>query len=115
MKEKRCYIRVKPKDDEPVEIQLIGANFIDVLNAKDISEGGVGIFVEHDFEGCKIGGLIDIIVKLPQINSYKVKGRIIHKHIADSHFFGVEFVDISEEARKFIRKYVEKRLQEESK
>jgi hypothetical protein len=64
MKEKRCYIRVKPKDDEPVEIQLIGANFIDVLNAKDISEGGVGIFVEHDFEGCKKGGLIDIYSKV---------------------------------------------------
>ncbi|GIX41970.1 MAG: hypothetical protein KatS3mg129_1703 [Leptospiraceae bacterium] len=112
MNEKRRYIRVKPKPEEPVEIQLVGSNFIDILNAKDISEGGVGIIVDHDFEGCDIGGLIDIIITLPKKKTFKVKGRIIHKHITDSHFFGVEFINISEEARSMIKEYVQKRLEE---
>ncbi len=39
MKEKRRFVRVKPKPEEPIEVQLIGANFIDILNVRDISEG----------------------------------------------------------------------------
>ncbi len=68
--------------------------------------------VEHDFKGCNIGRLIDIIITLPDKKSFKVKGKIIHKNIEKSHFFGVEFVDISEEAKNRIREYVEKRLKE---
>jgi hypothetical protein len=66
MQEKRRYVRVKPKPEEPVEVQLMGSNFIDVLYAKDISEGGIGIIVEHDFKDYDIGGLIDIIITLPK-------------------------------------------------
>lgn len=113
MQEKRRYIRVKPKPEEPIEVQLIGRNFIDVLYAKDISEGGIGIIVEHDFKGYDIGGLIDIIITLPKKKPFKIKGRIIHKNI-DNHFFGVEFIDISDTNREMIREYVQKRLEEDS-
>ena len=114
MQEKRRYVRVKPKPEEPVEVQLMGSNFIDVLYAKDISEGGIGIIVEHDFKDYDIGGLIDIIITLPKKKTFKVKGRIIHKNIVNNHFFGVEFVDISEQNREMIREYLKKRLEEES-
>jgi len=51
---------------------------------------------------------------LPKKKTFKVKGRIIHKNIVNNHFFGVEFVDISEQNREMIREYVKKRLEEES-
>lgn len=110
--EKRRYIRVIPKENEPIEIQLIGSNFIDILNAKDISEGGIGIFVPHNFEGCEIGGIIDILIKLPKTKSFVVKGKIIHKQTQNPHFFGVEFIEISPENQAKIRNYVQKRLEE---
>ncbi len=111
MHEKRKYIRVQPLPDEPVEVHLIGENFIDVLKAKDISEGGLGIYVEHDFDGCRIGNFIDIIIKLPGENSFKVKGKIIHKNIPNAHFFGVEFIEIDEKSKAKIRNYVRKILE----
>ncbi len=91
----------------------MGSNFIDVLYAKDISEGGIGIIVEHDFKDYDIGGLIDIIRTLPMKKPFKVKGRIIHKNI-DNHFLGVEFIDITDTNREMIREYFQKRLEEES-
>ncbi len=115
MIEKRRYVRVKPKENEPVEIQIMGTDFIDVLNARDISEGGVGIKVEHDFKGCHIGGILDIIITLPGKKPFKVKGKIIHKNIENSHLFGVEFIEISENAKYLIREYVNNRLSESTK
>ena len=42
--------RRKPSKSEPVEVQIIGGNSIDILHARDISETGLGVFVSHGFD-----------------------------------------------------------------
>ncbi|MCB1167537.1 MAG: PilZ domain-containing protein [Leptospiraceae bacterium] len=110
MQNKRRFVRVQPEAAAPVEVQLIGTDFIDILQAEDISEGGVRIIVPHAFQGCTIDAEIDLIITLPAAKSFKASGRI--KHIrADDTAFGVEFTDLPDHWRTELQSYVLQRLE----
>lgn len=111
--EQRVFDRVRPHPGRPVQIQIIGADFLDVLVPVDVSEGGVGLRVPPDrFKGCTINGVLDIIVKLPGVRAFSAKGRIKHiRNDAGGHgVFGAEFVDLRIEHRTLLQTYVKERL-----
>src|SRR3954471_21893733 len=46
---RRVHKRVRPRKDAPVEVQIVGDGFIEMVAARDISIGGLGIHVPHTF------------------------------------------------------------------
>ena len=89
----------------------MGNGFLEVLRARDISVGGVAVFVAHDFQGCSIDDPVDVIVKLGHEKPFTARGIIRHSSAAaNDHFFGVKFVKISDDNLARIRQYVDRRL-----
>ena len=105
----RIFTRVQPEPNAPLHVDINGEGFIDVLNAMDISEGGMRIQVLHRFEGCHIEKPVILIIQLPQpVNNFiQVEGRI--KHILNDSF-GVQFCNLNQRSRSLVRKYVAYRL-----
>lgn len=101
-------VRVRPLPSQPVEVQIIGKASLDVLRARDISESGVGVWVEHRFEGCDIKLPVELVITLPKRKPFLAKGVIKHVTRRDEpvEYFGVEFTEISEGNRGQIASYV---------
>ncbi|CAN5131128.1 hypothetical protein BH11PSE11_BH11PSE11_34230 [soil metagenome] len=102
---RRQYLRVMPDADAPVRVDINGADFIEVIEAVDISEDGIGITVTHQFAGCDVNRPASFIVYLPMpINRYfRVEGRIMHVR-GDS--FGVRFTNLNDKSRELLREYI---------
>jgi len=111
-KERRRYFRVYEDKNHPISVHINGVNFIEMIKANDISLGGIGIVVPHEFQGCTIDRMVYLVVTLPKPlkKSFKTKGLI--KHVIDKRF-GVQFVGISETNQKLLRQYITYRLQAE--
>jgi hypothetical protein len=108
VRELRKDPRARPLDEAPVRIDIMGEGFLEVLVARDIGVGGVGVFVPHDFHGCDIDSEVDLIVKVGGARPFKTRGAIRHRGSrGTSHFYGVEFVGLSPEQREIIGKYVD--------
>ncbi|MFL0797756.1 MAG: PilZ domain-containing protein [Cellvibrionaceae bacterium] len=117
--QRRRHLRVLPKAEDPVRIDINGGNFIEILTATDISEGGLGIQVKHGFQGCSINDSVSFVIELP-ISSEDSKGKntLVRLHGKIRHVtgdrFGVSFSPVSDSNRKAIKGYVASRLREQS-
>jgi c-di-GMP-binding flagellar brake protein YcgR len=105
---RRAHFRVRPKPGEPIEVQLIGSDFLDVLDVRDISVGGLGLQVPHLFEGCNLHAQLDVVVTLPRERSFMARGMI--RHVSRGNLFGLKFTDLPELARSRIERYVANRI-----
>ena len=112
-KEARCAARVRACENEPIEIQLMSDQFLDIFDARDISISGVGIYVPYRFEDCNLKSLVSLVITLPERRPFIAKGRIVHRSKTEREFFGIEFVDLSEVQSQEIARYVERRLAED--
>jgi hypothetical protein len=108
MDRRRAHPRVHPKPGEPIEVQLMGTDFLDVLDVRDISAGGLGLQVPHLFAGCNIDAQLDVIIALPHERSFMVRGVI--RHISKGSLFGLEFTDLPASARARLDRYVAARI-----
>ncbi len=108
-KHKRDKTRVIPDPQDPVIIDLVGENFIDVLRAKDIGEGGLSVYVPYQFNGCTIDREIELIITLPQVRSFKAAGMIRHKGQKQDLYFGISFTRIESKDLEKLRGYVTER------
>ncbi|KAB7619702.1 PilZ domain-containing protein [Alkalilimnicola sp. S0819] len=106
--QRRRHLRVRPLPDEPVWVDVNGEDFVDVLPAVDISEGGVGVRVPHRFEGCGIDAEVALIISLPGATkrSITTHGRI--RHVSQAAF-GIVFAPLKPADRRAIRDYVHRR------
>lgn len=108
----RKFPRVFPAANEVIEVQLMGLNFLDILNAKDISIGGLAIEVPHLFEGCDLNSPIQMILTLPGRNPLKLSGKVKRKVAApEASLFGVEFSTLDAKAKYLIETYIQSRMQ----
>src|SRR3989441_9599044 len=105
--------RVCPTPDEPIEIQVMSESFLDIFEARDISTTGIGIFVPYRFEGCDLKSPVDLVITLPKSDPFRAKGRIVYRSNTVREFFGVEFIDLTDEHRREIAHYVERLLRVE--
>lgn len=106
--ERRRYPRALPLSTKPVEIQLMGTRFLDVVEAEDISERGLAIRVSHEFAGCNLESAVDLIITLPGRPSFKARGIIRHAAAgSDRTLFGVELTQISSTNQAAIGRYVD--------
>ena len=98
--------RVQPTAMEPIAIQLISDGF----EARDISATGAGIFVPLHLEGCNLKSPINLVIKLPEADPFRARGRIVHRTKMGREFLGVEFMNLSQAHVATITRYVERRL-----
>lgn len=109
-RERRRFVRVRPHPHRPIEVQVVGNDFMDVFFAQDISVGGMAVSVPHRFEGCEINAEVMLIVSLPGAKAFRAKGQIRHvASRADGDVFGLQFTAIAPEAHEQVRAYVEAR------
>ena len=112
--EKRKHIRVNIEHDYPLEVQIMGDAFLDVLGTKDISSSGVGVIVPHEFRGLNINKEVDLILTLLNETPFKAKGIIRHKGKYDGNsekgHFSVKFTNIANKNKKMIDRFVRKRF-----
>jgi hypothetical protein len=107
----REHPRVRPLPGTTIEVHIMGSGFLEVLSARDISVGGVAIVVPHDFSGSSIDDPVDVIVKLGSEKPFTARGVIRHlSKNAGDHFFGVQFIGLSDENLARVQRYVDKRL-----
>lgn len=111
--ERRQYWRIVPNHEQPVRVDINGANFIDILHAIDISEGGLGVRVGHGFNGCDLDDRVSFVIEIPAPKHALLhcSGRI--KHISGNHF-GVVFDPLPMRASSCIREYIALNLKKES-
>ncbi|PJZ69815.1 pilus assembly protein PilZ [Leptospira perolatii] len=109
-RDKRQQVRVVPFPAQPVQIQLMGNGFLDILVAQDISMGGIAVRVPHGFEGCDLNSEIQILVSLPGYKPFKAKGKIRHlgKSREAQGYFGVQFVSFDPKGKELLSSYVQK-------
>ena len=107
--------RVRPDPSERVEVQIMGPGFLDVVHARDISLGGVGVWIPHGFEGCDISAPVELVLTLPRRKSFLVRGTIKHRTSEDirSEFFGVEFTALPPQHRKVLPDYIARCLDDD--
>jgi hypothetical protein len=110
MMHRRAHSRVRPKPGESIEVQLIGTDFLDIMEVRDISAGGLGLQVPHLFEGGSADAQVDVIIKLPRERPFSARGVI--RYISNGTSFGVEFTQLPEQARARIERYVAARIAE---
>lgn len=111
MTERRQAVRVKPPPEAPVEVQINGPGFVEILRARDISIEGIGVCVPHEFKGCDIDKEVAVIVTLPEKEPFMCAGLIRHRSPAGpKDVFGVAFTEIAGLYRSWVEVYVENRL-----
>ena len=110
--EQRREKRVAPRELEPVEVQIMGDGFIDILYAKDIGKNGLGIHVPKNYMSAKVKCEVNLIISLPGCKSFDASGVIKHagRIGADSEFksFGIHFTRINPQHRGLLENYFQK-------
>ena len=93
----------------------MGEGFLDIVKARDICEGGVGVWIPHGFSGCDIQSYVELVVTLPGRKSFMVTGSVKHdsESKAGERFFGIAFAKLNPERCTWIRSYVSRRAEEE--
>src|SRR6185436_4030278 len=104
MQSKARAPRVRPTTDDPVIIQLTSEGF----EARDISATGAGIFVPRHLEGCALKSPVHLVIKLPDSEPIRARGRIVHRTKLGREFLGLEFMHLSDEQATMITRYVER-------
>lgn len=109
---RRHHPRVLPLARKPVEIQIMGPDFLEVLPAHDISVGGVGIRVDHSFTGYDLSSTVRLLIKLPGKRPFLAQGVVLHKSPKEGHqVYGVRFTELAPEAKAELAAYVERMLE----
>ncbi len=104
----RSETRVTPRGGAPVEIQVMGPGRLDVLNARNVSQTGIGVYVPHGFSGCDLEAEVELVITLPGERSFLARGLIKHQTESggEGRHFGLVFTEISQEHRALIRGFV---------
>ena len=109
-RERRRGARIVPTADKPAELQIMGKDFLEIPEVRDISETGLAISVPHRFNGHRPTQPVDLLLTLHGQGTVRARGAIRRVSYTrnDTATFGVELVDIDEQDRDKIRRYVEK-------
>ena len=100
--------RVTPTRGAPVEVQVMGRGSLDVLNARNVSDSGIGIYVPHGFAGCDLDEEVELVITLPGERPFLARGSIKHRTDGgdEGHHFGLHFTSIDRSHREKLRAYV---------
>jgi len=109
--------RATPHEKEKVTAQFIGENSGEVLDVRDISTSGIGVFAGAGFIYGNVQKEQQFVIKLPSRPSFLVTGFVKHYRTQTDgrEHLGIEFRKISDKYKMVIRDYVNTRIKEEKK
>jgi len=108
MSDRRREKRVRPYANRPVEVQIMGPGFLEIVQATDISVGGVGVYIPHGIDPSVVGKKVEIILTLPACRPAHLRGSICHSdRDGDLCHVGVQFLRLPGNVEKALRRYVE--------
>ena len=107
--ERRRRSRIIPPAHKPAELQIIGDDFLEIPEVRDISDNGLAISVPHKFNGHKPTQEVELLLTLHVDGTVRAKGAIRHVSYtrSDTATFGVELIDLPDEDRGKIRRYLD--------
>ena len=108
-KQRRVHVRVRPEPQHPIRVDVNGFDFMDIMYARDFSNGGLCVKVAHAFSRCHISLPMSLIVSIPEPvhRDMRLTGEIRH---VEADIFGISFLDLSKQNRRHIRRYMLHRL-----
>ncbi|MBL6989543.1 MAG: PilZ domain-containing protein [Bacteriovoracaceae bacterium] len=106
MRNRRQYERFIPDQNEPIKIELTGDAINEKTTAKDISIGGVGIYLPEYNEQLQVNVKVAFKITLPIGLSFSGEGVIRHRSGNCPFYFGVEYSDLEKNAIEKIKKYI---------
>ncbi len=114
--EKRREIRVTPDLLEPVEVQIMGKDFLDVLTARDVGKNGIGVNIPEGYASTNVMDEVLLIISIPGHRSFDAIGSIKHtdgeKPCKNDLGLGILFTKIRAADRQTLEKYIDARLSE---
>jgi hypothetical protein len=109
VKKLRKFVRVEPEEGLPIRVDINGDGFIDVVNATDISQNGIGVQIPHQFANCKTQSEVSLIISLPDPVPCSITVNGIIRQVFSKQF-GIMFTDLNLADQEKIRRYVHHRL-----
>ncbi len=108
-RERRTRSRIIPTTAHPAELQIVGAQFLEMPEIKDVSTTGLAISVPHRFNGETPTQDVEVLLTLHGQGTVRARAAIRHVSYArtSTFSFGVEFVEISDDDRDRIARYVD--------
>lgn len=106
----RGSARVRPPPGAQVQVQIMGPNSLDIVNARDISATGIGVWVPHGFEPATLDSEIELVITLPGERPFLACGALRHASDRPGAYFGVELTQVADRHRDRIRAYVARHL-----
>ena len=114
MENKRAHPRVKPRFGSPVRVQLALDGKLMTLKVRDVSVGGIGVWVPDGFVGGGPDPELSLSLELPGIPALLLTGMLRHRTIGlnqEGHY-GIQFTRVSPTALAQLERYVQGRLAE---
>ncbi len=113
MEEKRRQPRVEPQSGQPLPVQIVGGETVEIGIVQDISESGIGIRISgHRIPSCGEQTTVDVILVLPEAPPLTLRGvvRRVDESAAVQGFYGLEITDIPEDDMQALHGYLRGRL-----
>ena len=86
----------------------MGPGFLEIVEATNISVGGVGVFIPHGIDRGSLNVKVEVILTLPAGKPVHLRGSIVHTRDEDDLcHIGVRFLRLPASAEKAIRRFVE--------
>ncbi len=104
---RRQHLRVRTSKKLPLQIEIPEKPSLEV---RDISEGGVGLFLNK--ETLKLGDTVEFKITFPNGKSYNVAGEVVHLETGDQPIAGIKFINPSRLFINEVNKYIMKRQRE---
>ena len=106
--ERRQTPRVQPDPHHPVEVQVMGPGFLEIVEATDLGLGGVGFYLPHGVDGSLLNSPVEIVMTLPRARPIHLRGVLCHLDAgSDPCRLGVRFARLPPKAEALIQRYVE--------
>lgn len=108
---RRRSIRIQPELKKPILVGIQGEGNNGDLNAFDISDGGICVYISQGKSGYKIDEKISLTVTLPDsiYDALPLTGLIRH---VGNDTIGVVFLTSEEESQKKILEYINSRIKD---
>ncbi len=105
--ERRQAPRVRPDPSQPVEVQIMGPGFLEIVQATDLGVGGVGFYLPHGLDRSLLNSPVELIITLPRSRSVHLRGILCHLDSdSDACRLGVKFTRLPAKVEAALQRYV---------
>ena len=103
--ERRHHPRVVPEPARPIEVQIMGPGYLEIVEATNIAVGGVGIFIPHWIASEYVDTRVELILTMPHCRPVHLRGIIRHyDDEIDPARLGIEFLRLPPKVRSLLER-----------